>query len=347
MQREWMTEYEWRTRKRQKQRPDWWGAQCVYSTGMKRVVHSRKTQREILAAALAIALLLPVVIPVRTAQIFADYQHMEQHAFSARSVNAITYQLPQEWNYQQRIFSRTQLMRGKMLVISQQYPLPKDLPPPNTASIALRGKAMIPVKSLQIRSGYETIEALRILFEKLRAEGVDGLFVQQGTVSGAQQTERVISHMRLLMQTYPPEQAAAFVWQKEEIPGTGSLLLEHTVEIVTNDGQWLENSQQGQKLLQLCWRYGFVRESKEKPFRFRYVGRAHATAMTYLDLDMQEYLEWMHQKGTLVVSAGGRPQYLILCQPMQGDYVAFDLPAEAAYEVSMDNTGYALAACTL
>ena len=347
MQREWMTEYEWRSQKRQKRRPDWWGAQCVYPTGIKRVMRSREARRRMMATALAIAFLLPMVIPFKAPQTFDDIRQSETTAVSPRSVNAIAYQLPQEGNYQQHIFSRAQLLQGKMLLVNQQYPLPDDLPPPNTASIAMRGNGMVPVRSLQIRSGYETIEALQILFEKLRSEGVDGLYVRQGTVSRAQQTDAVISQMRLLMQKHPPEQAAALVWQQAERPGTGSLMQEYAVEIVTSDEKKLESSPQGQKLLQLCWRYGFVRESRERPFRFRYVGKAHATAMTYLDLDLESYLAWLHQKGTLVVSAGGKPQYLILCQPMQGDYAAFDLPFGAECEVSMDNTGYALAACTL
>lgn len=298
-------------------------------------------------SAVAIAMLLPMVIPASSLQAFEELQQTEQTPFSVRSVNAIAYHLPQGLNYQQQIFSRTQLIRGKLLLVNQRYPLPADLPPPNTASIALRGNGMIPVRSLQIRSGYETIEALQKLFDKLRSEGVNGLYVQQGTVSQAQQTAEAIRQMRELMQKYPPEQAAALVWQHTEMPGTGSLMQEYAVEIAANDGKRLEHSSQGQTLLQLCWRYGFVRDSSDRPFRFRYVGKAHATAMTYLELEMESYLEWMHQKGVLVVSAGGKPQYLILCQPMQGDYVAFDLPAGAACEVSMDNTGYALAACTL
>ncbi len=347
MQREWLTEYEWRMQTKRKRRPDWWGAQCVYPTGIRRLTHSRSVQRWMIAAALAAAWLMPIFTTFGSFPTFEELLKEEQAVLSVRNVNAVAYQLPQELVCQKQIFPRSQLKRGKMLMINSAYPLPNDLPPPNTASIAFRASGMVPVRSLQVRSGYETIEALQTLFEKLRSEGVDGLFVQQGTVSRAQQTEAAIRKMRTLMKSDPPEQAAAMVWQQEEIPGTGSLLQEYAVEIATADGQPLENSTQGQKLLQLCWRYGFVRESRDRPFRFRYVGKAHATAMTYLDLELENYLEWLHHKGVLVVSAGGRPQYLILCQPMQGDYAAFDLPVGAAYEVSMDNTGYALAACTL
>lgn len=349
MQREWLTEYEWRTQtvRRQGCRPGWWGAQCVYPTGLRRIVHSRSVHRWMIAAACVAAVLLPMVTPRNDQSVFEEYQNTEAIAFEARKVNAISYLRPQEMTYQQQVFPRSQLIRGRMLRISPENALPSDLPPPNTASIALKGNGMVPVRSLQVRSGYETIEALQKLFEKLRSEGVNGLYVQQGTISVNQQKEMLVHEMRMLMKQMPPSKAAAQSRQDADVPGTGALLQEYAVEIGSADGKPLENSLQGQKLLQLCWRYGFVQESKERPFRFRYVGKAYATAMTYLDLDFENYLNWMHQKGVLTVYAGGKPQYLILCQPMQGDYAAFDLPVGVAYEVSMDNTGYALAACTL
>ena len=82
-------------------------------------------------------------------------------------------------------------------------------------------------------------------------------------------------------------------------------------------------------------------------FRFRYVGKAHATAMTYLDLRLEEYLEWLHQKGVLAVQEDGGLKYLILCKPLTGTHIAFDVPAGASVEASFDNDGYAVVACTL
>ena len=50
--------------------------------------------------------------------------------------------------------------------------------------------------------------------------------------------------------------------------------------------------------------------------------------MTYLDLKLEEYLEWLHQKGVLAVQEDGRLKYLILCKPLTGTHVAFDVPQE-------------------
>lgn len=349
VQREWLTEYEWRTRtmQKRKKRPDWWGAQCVYPTGIRRCLRSRSVRLWSMAAAIAIAAMLPVVTPAKEHTQFEDLNVAQTAAFSARSVNDIAYELPREMQLQKQVFSRSQLLGGKMLMINHQHPLPDDLPPPNTASIALRANGMVPVHSLQVRSGYETIHALQALFEKLRSEGADGLYIRKGTVSRAQQKQEMLERTRALMQDMPIHQAVGWINQQLDSPGTGSLMQEYAVEMGSADGKALESSPQGQKLLQLCWRYGFVRETAERPFRFRYTGRAHAAAITYLALELEEYLEWMHQKGKLVIYANGQPRYAILCVPMQGDYAAFDLPTGAEVEVSMDNLGYALAACVL
>ena len=69
-------------------------------------------------------------------------------------------------------------------------------------------------------------------------------------------------------------------------------------------------------------------------------------ALKGLDLTLEEYLEWLHEKGMLAVQEDGRLKYLILCKPLSGTHVAFDLPQEAAVEASFDNDGYAIVACT-
>lgn len=348
MQRGLMTEYEWRcaAQRKAKRKPEWWGAQCVYPTGRQRLMRSCSFRWSLLVGSLACALMLPLLVPAVPQEAFEDCILVDSAPAEARKVSAISYQLPTDLVYQQQIYPEANLMRGKLLLIDREHPLPNELLPPNTVSIAQYGAGMVPVRSLKLRSGYETIDALKLLFAQLRTSGADGLAIQQATVSTAQQRQAMILYTRELMQNHPPEQAVSQAAAALEWPGTGSLLQEYTVEIHAPDGLPLEESEEGQTFLQLCWRYGFIREALDKPYRFRYVGKAHATAMTYLDLDFRRYLDWLHQKKRIAVSAGGRLQYLILCEPVLNGYATFSLPEGAKVEVSMDNTGYALAACT-
>ena len=142
------------------------------------------------------------------------------------------------------------------------------------------------------------MDALVQLFSALHARGLRGLTVWQGTTSAAQQRETQEASVRRLLTVMPPDEAVAATWLALDSPGTGELLQEYTVELrfqtddpeKPDDRRW-EETPQGQLLLQTAWRFGFVRSQPKadgrEHFRFRYVGLAHATAITYLDLTLE------------------------------------------------------------
>ena len=348
-----LTEREWRrrTETRRRQSPAWVGAQCVtpvLSAG-RRLRQDRAFRVFLLLVSLMIALSLPLMVPRKPVLSIPSMEITDAASGRVpRSVREISYQLPQK-ECRVQTFPRSQLLRGKLLFLDCDHPLPGDILPPNTFSIAAAASGMVPVSSLSIRSGKETIAALRELFAALRVMGVEGLTVSMGTVSAAQQRQWQRDAAAVLMQTQPVNIAVQNTLQRLDRPAQGEMLLEYAVEIRLRSApdMPLENSRQGQALLQQAWRHGFVRTNPQsRPFRFRYVGKAHATAMTYLDVNFGEYLNWMHQKGSLAVSTEGELRYLILCQPVTDDHASFSLPVDARCEVSLDNTGYALAACT-
>ena len=233
-------------------------------------------------------------------------------------------------------------------IVMFSKPLPPNVPSPNTMSIAVYGKGRVPVKNLQLRSGKETIDHLAALFSNLQSRQITGLMVCDAARSRAEQRMLLEEKMRSLMRLLSPDAAVEQTLQALDWPGTGEMLQEYTVEIRPTSEQ---NSRAWQELLQTAWKYGFVRSmpnaNGREAYRFRWVGTAHATAMTYLNLSLKEYLLWLHEKQCLVIEDGGTVKYLILCQPMNGTHTAFMLPEEAEVEVSLDNMGYVIAACTL
>ncbi len=355
-----MTEREWRKQTmRRAPRPDYWGAQCVIKPARQTLKEDKAFRAFLILLSLVTALTMPLLAP-RAQQ--REYPQAAAEAAAegveARSVSVISYTLPQELNYQSGTYTYEQLLRGKMLLIDEQHPLPQGVPAPNTMSVASFGKGMVPVHGLNVRSGRETIAALTRLFTTLRERGVSGLSVWKGTLSAAEQRAAQIAAIRSKIADMPLKDALSEALAETDPPGVGELQQEYTVEIRLNadeaglpDEQPLERTEQGRALLQLAWRSGFVRreprEAGERAFRFRYVGEAHATAMTYLDLTFEEYLEWLHLKGQLAVWRDGALRYIILCKPITGTYVAFSLPVGATYEASLDNEGYAIVACTL
>lgn len=352
-----MTEKEWRSKTRRSARPDWWGAQCVYVSNSRRLQNNRFFQQFLVVFSVCTALVFPSLFPIQQAESFAELSTPPRPQNLPRSVSAVQYSKPD------RLFSKytatkEDLIKGKLLLINDRFSAPRDLPAPNTFSIAAYGKGMVPVRSLRIQSGRETIDALTALFSQLRSKGVEGVCVWQGTISFQEQQTMRKTELRGLMKENTVNQAVVQVNEAMDPPGKGDLLQEYTVEIRLRteqsdqpDQRRPEESPEGQTLLQLAWRYGFIRThpngTEEHAWRFRYVGKAHAAAMTYLDLDLENYLNWLHEKRELTIYAGEKPQYFITCQPVEGKYVDFQLPAGTEYEMSLDNTGYAVAACVL
>lgn len=354
-----MTEQEWRKKvyRRNRHRPEWWGAQYLLP---RRERTSLKQDRAflifLLICSLSISILMPCCVPIKVIDtISSETVDAQPKADTPRRVSEIVYQLPRHLSYTEKTYTKDALYRGKMLLLDQEHPLPSYAPPPNTFSIVSLGCGMIPVRSLTLQSGQSTIEALQELFQALRVQGVSECAVTQATQSRAQIQANRRTTMRELMLVLPPDEARTVIQTTLTFAAQEELLQEYTVMLRFQNGQTLddhsfESTVNGQKLLRTAWRYGFVRThpdaDPQSGFLFRYVGRAHATAMTYLDLSLLEYLEWLHTKGTLAVYQEGTLKYLIMCKKAGTTHTTFDLPIEADCEISADNLGYAIAACT-
>ena len=354
-----VTEREWRRYHTSRRRSPavCHGAQYVFEHRQK--LHKDKAFHMFLLLLSAVtALLMPPAFGKVEQEAFEDVSFSSEAITTPRRVSEISYVFPSQIQAEQKTYTQEQLLRGKMLLIDEGHRLPAGVPPPNTMSIAITGKGMVPVRSLQVRSGRETIQALGELFTALRQQGVTGLTIWEGTLSQAQQREQQEQYARKLMQSMPPDEAVRHTLANFDQPGTGELLQEYTVELRFQtseqnvaDERPLETTSHGQKLLQTAWRHGFIRSHPDavnrEAFRFRWVGKAHATAMTYLSLSLEEYLTWLHEKGTLTIEENGAIKYIILCKPVTGSHIAFSVPKGASCDASLDNMGYAVVACTL
>ena len=356
-----MTEREWRRQAARPRapRPACWGAQCVMPAPCrKKLREDRAFHAFLLLLSLSVALALPLLTPRAVRRLYPEAEAAQSAGeFQPRTVSAVSYDMPEGLKTQSVTYTCEQLLRGRLLLLDAQHPLPDGAPAPNTMSVASYGKGMVPVNGLSVKSGRATIDALAELFAGLRAEGVSGLCVWSGTMS---EDEQAAARAAAALQR------AAGMTLEDAVRGTlaeygpvagAEERQEYTVEIRLNgpsamepDPRPLEETEQGRMLLHLAWRSGFIRREPEgtgaEAFRFRYVGKAHATAMTYLDLELEEYLLWLHQKGTVAIRQDGALEYLILCKPLTGTHVEFSVPKGSTVEASFDNDGYAIVACT-
>lgn len=356
------TEREWRLHGASIPRsmPVCWGAQYVQSVPKRRLYQHRGVHAAMLLCAVVISLMIPLCSRRRAEP--AAYPMAVAPASKAqlnvRKVTGISFAMPLGLTMVQHTYSAEELCRGKMLLLDEEHPLPALAPPPNTLTIATYGKGMVPVGDLSLKTGKETIRALTRLFADLRGSGTGGFVVWQGAQSRAEQLEQALACMRTQAGQMSVEEAARQVWLTMEQPGSGELQQEYTVELrMVQESTHLpdprspEETVQGRQLLRYAWRNGFIRTkpdgAKQHPFRFRYVGIAHATAMTYLDVDMPTYLAVLHEKRVMTVQGESGQVYLIQCVPVQGERTVLQLPQGSASEVSYDNTGYAIAVSVL
>lgn len=350
-----LTEREWRKQasRARRKKPPCWGAQCMVFTPRQKLTQDRGLHALLIMLSFTAALIMPFAVPKPQAETryqLLAYQSESQEGVTPRAVSTVGYTLPSEFYYTTRTFSREELLRGKLLLIDDDHPLPRDVPAPNTMSVAAFGKGMVPVGDLAIKSGKETIRALTRLFAALRGKGAGGLTVCRGTMTPLEQREWQLSRFRTLAAQLPLGEAMRQTLADTDAPGTGDLQQEYTVEIrLSGNVEVSEKQHQDVILKHTAWRYGFIRvpSGSKSDFRYRYVGEAHATAMTYLDLTIREYLELLHQKKVLQVRRDEHLRYLILCLPMNDAYVEFKYPEGAAWEVSLDNMGYAVMACAV
>ena len=346
-----ITECEWRKQWRGNKRnhSTLWGAQC-WLINSNELTHFKKKTCSILCllGSIIISLLMPLFSPITGHETFSDIVWPSDSSEACtREIEAISYVYPTGMERITTVYTHEQLLRGKMLLLDQEHPLPANAPAPNTVSIAQFGKGRVPVQNLQIKCGRGTIEAAAALFADLQERGIHGLIVTEGTISYAQQLEQLETQARTLMRQTGIRSAVEQALVQHDKPGYGEMLQEHTIAISEQNTQ---KASRWEQLVRIAWKHGFVRtnpqESIRSEKRFRWVGRAHATAMTYLDLTLKDYLLWMHEKGVLTIEEEGVVRYMILCKPITGTHVAFDLPVGAECEASLDNLGYAIVACS-
>lgn len=119
----------------------------------------------------------------------------------------------------------------------------------------------------------------------------------------------------------------------------------------TPEGKWMNEN---------CWKYGFVfrfpqnawplETSTDKSFKtgvsmhlnlYRYVGKGNAAIMHYLDLTLEEYIEYLEEHPHIVLFENGTQKYEIYRQYV-GEAESFDVQLTAKtnnWETSLDNMG--------
>lgn len=252
-----------------------------------------------------------------------------------------------------RVFSRMELMRGKLLLVSPAHPLPEDLPLPDTRAVRAMVGAFLPAEANVLLCA-ETVYALCEMEMAHPLE--DGVIFSGGALSYAQQEEKRKDAYARYARILPLEEAlrAAQAW----VPGgretehrlgtavdltlTGILALSEENPLCRNEtGRWLKENMAGYGFIQ---RFAPGEESEGgcENVHIRYVGRVHASVMQVLGMTMEEYLDFLHKQKGITVMKAGEKWATVFCVPWTGGSLSLPVPPGRETEISADNTGYAI-----
>lgn len=250
--------------------------------------------------------------------------------------------------------TREQLLRGNLLMVSPEHPLPSDFPAPNVRSVQAVVGEYFPSEGDVVLDR----DCIQALCDMRMDHALDGMRVIRGALSKAQQHALWRACLMDYMQTYDLRQAAALA--QADVPLGGES--EHQLGTVF-DLQWtgvaeMGNSDQmiqteeGVWLRDHMWQYGFIRrygpehaareEGNCENLHIRYVGTVHSSIMHACDWCLEMYLHALHQYGALTLVREGQDDVRVYAVPYagQGEWTV-QLP-QGQYQCSSDNDGYAI-----
>lgn len=259
------------------------------------------------------------------------------------------------------VYTNVELMQGRLLLVDEDHPLPSGYVPADTFGVLRTTQGLVECRDLAAVSGQDTLSALTSLFAAGRQARFVQLTVFAGTRSAEQQRILLTDTLASLARDMPLPQAMAAAVEAVGSVNCSEHQLSWAVDIrlcpLWNGvplSQSYDETPAGQWLAEHCWEHGFIRRWPDAPiadhscraYHLRYVGQAHAMLMHALNATLEEYLSMLHQHGTLTLyDEKGAPLACAVCLPATERQTVFTLPVAQMEDVSLDNTGYAVAAC--
>lgn len=343
-----------------------WGATYLLKP-MRRMTRPHRGAVTLLAV---LVFLSGMLLTLAGRYLFANHQRAAMNVLSvSASIQARSqpyqgrnarFAYPEGIELASRTYAQGELRDEKLLRVDAEHPIPERFAALRTVRVAEHGSGVVPVRTLDTRASRETVEALHRFFCDARQAGVEGLTIWQGALSALEQHDRQLRRIEQYAATMDVAQAANKALRELDSPEHCEYRLGCCVDIrlcAPADGQPderpLRMTVQGRYLITHAWQYGLIRRfpadasNPDRQYRFRYVGVAHSVAMAELGLTLEEYLDVLHEQRVVTIVKNGAPRYVIVCQPIVDGYVNLWLPKGAVYQAGMDNTGYAVVACTL
>ena len=271
--------------------------------------------------------------------------------------------------------TRADAMHGGLLLVNEWHSRPNDFDESIMTSIftyAGNRRTNFGVQNSSQRLHPAAIEALISILTDAKALGLEHYVIDSAYRSYDDQDKLFQQRMQKIQQTYGDRyQGDALIARtKRDVnyPGTSefntglsvTLYLYEKGNKEVND-QPFSTSQQGTWLYENCWKYGMIFRfpgadfpllgTSDKSYKtgvsvklncYRYVGKAHAAVMNYLDLCLEEYIEYLQEHPHIAVFEDGALKYEIVRQYIGDTTNSFTVEVTQRarnYSSSLDNMG--------
>lgn len=255
-------------------------------------------------------------------------------------------------------YTRSQLLKGTLPVVSPLHPLPEDFPSPNARGVRKVVGAYLPA----LEETALARDAIQALCDLQYDYALQGVRITRGAVSMAQQNEERRKMFENLLHTCSVEEAAEKSRQREPAGGESEHQLGLCFDLVWTEGAELGKGDMiaccdtGLWLKENMWQYGFIRRGAPEHraheenvcgnLHIRYVGVPHAAAMQAGNWCLEEYLNILRTYGCITVQVEGQRGNCIYWLPLtHEDGITARLPSPYC-DVSFDNMGGAVFTCT-
>ena len=260
---------------------------------------------------------------------------------------------------------RASLINGGLLLINEWHSQPSDFSSDQLLSIGTTSGFKIKVQDNFVQLFPPAYDALLAMVEDAGTEGLTDFIAREGFRSNEAQTALFDAQRERLSGQYTGEALIAQTKRRVNYPGTSDYQsgLSFRMDIYpAKDGIKFQQSDHGHWFTENAWKYGVIFRFptadfpsphwEDKSYKtgvtlqlnlYRYVGKAHSTAMRVLGFCLEEYIEFLQDHPHLCIYEDGALRYEIYrVDAPQEAQTSYDLlvpnPAKD-YQASLDNMG--------
>ena len=270
--------------------------------------------------------------------------------------------------------TRIELMNNGMLLINQWHSRPDDFVQTESQLVSvgkyLGGNEKMQVDNYNISLFPVAADALMEAVNAAKEAGQTHYIITEGYRSYDKQNEMFQEKKKKLASKYTNEEALIEATMKEvNFPGTSEFNsgLSFTLRLydksdATVGAAKYSTTEQAAWMNENCWKYGLIfrfpqaqwplPDTLDKSQKtgvslklnlYRYVGKGNAAFMHYLDMCLEEYIEYLHEHPHLALYEDNELKCEVFCQPVgDADTFLIQLTPAASYVSSLDNMGYVI-----